>query len=316
MTRISELDLNLLPVLDRLLARQSVSAAAADLGLSQPATSRALIRLREALGDALLVRAGRGMVLTPRARELVEPVQQAMAAASRVFEPAPHFDPASATGELILALGEEAEAAFADTIALALRAFAPGVNLRLRALGMHTIEEARRGAVDLALSPDLAALPGSAGRADLSAFVHRQLYRRRWVVVAAAGRRRSVELDDYLAADHVIVSFSAGGHGFVDDLLAERGLRRRVAVSVTSFPSAARLVASSSLLSLLPEELLHISPGLDGFPPPLPIPDLPMELIWHPRHTTDARHRALRERVAQAIQARVSSWAPPAPPAG
>lgn len=306
---LRDLDLNLLIVLERLLARGSVSAAAADLGLSQPAASRALQRLREALGDPVLVRVGRGMVPTDRARELVGPVQEALAAVGRVFAPPLAFDPATAGGALVIGLGDEVEAAFADAIAQALWARAPGIDLRLRSLGLHSVDEGRRGWIDLAITPDLGPLPPGSDQVDLSEFVQRPLYTRRFVVAAAAGRHAAVDLERYLSASHAIVSFQAGGRGFVDELLAARGHRRRVAASVTSFRAAARLVAATDLLAVVPEEVMRTTPGLDAFPPPFPVPDLPMLLIWHPRRTADGRHRFLREVVRQAVVSRVASWA-------
>ena len=305
---LRELDLNLLVVLERLLARGSVSAAAADLGLSQPAASRALQRLRQALGDPLLVRVGRGMVLTDRARELLAPVEEALAAARKVFAPPVAFDPATATGDLVIGVGDEVEAAFSDAIARALWERAPGIDLRLRSLGTHSVDEGRRGLIDLAISPDLGPLPPGSDQVDLSEFVQRPLYTRRFVVAAAAGRLSALDLDLYLAASHALVSFQAGGRGFVDELLAAAGHRRRVAASVTSFRAAARLVAATDLLAVVPEEVVRTTSGLDAFPPPFHVPDLPMLLIWHPRRTADGRHRALRELVRRAIIDRVATW--------
>lgn len=305
---LHDLDLNLIRVLERLLARGSVSAAADDLGLSQPATSRALQRLRVAIGDPLLVRVGRGMVPTDRARELAGPVEEALNAVGRVFAPAASFDPATATGELVLGLGDEVEAAFGDTLARALWAEVPGIALRLRSLGEHSVDEGRRGLIDLAITPDLGPLPPGSDRVDLSEFVQRPLYTRRFVVAAAAGRFQDLDLERYLACSHAIVSFHAGARGFVDELLAALGHRRRVAASVTSFRSAARLVSGTDLLAVVPEEVVRTTPGLDAFAPPFAVPELPMLLIWHPRRTTDARHRYLRERVWRTVVERVASW--------
>ena len=309
--RLSALDLNLLVALDRLLATRSVSAAAREVGLSQPAMSRTLGRLREALGDPLLVRVGREMVPTERARELVEPVQSALAAVRRVFTPPEAFDPATATGDLVLALGDEAQHAFADAIVAALRAEAPGIDFRAAALTERTVEDGRRGRIHLALGPDLSALPASAGAVDLSDFVVRPLYRRRFVMISAPGRIQGpLDLEQYLAAGHVIVSFEAGGRGFVDDLLAERGLSRRVVASVTTFPSVARLVAATDLVATVPEEVAtSAGVALDVHDSPIPLPELPMMLIWDPRHTAAPRHRFLRELVARAVLDRVASWA-------
>lgn len=314
MTRIDlrSLDLNLLVVLERVLARESVGAAAVDLGLSQPAVSRSLQRLRDALGDPLLVRVGHDMVPTERAKALAEPVGLALEAARRVFEPPDAFEPARAGGTLVIAMGDEAQVALGDAIFAAVWAECPGVDLRVCALSAQSVGQGRRGEIDLAIAPDLRALPAIAGAPNTSEYVHRSLYQRRFVVAEAAGRACGpMDLERWLAASHVIMSFEAGGRGFVDELLEARGLRRRVAASVTSFVAAARLVAASGLVCVMPEEVAYaVGSGLVAHPVPIPLPPLPMELLWHPRLASDPRHRFLRERVAGAVVARSAAWGP------
>ncbi len=305
---IAGLDLNLLVALDRLLTHRSVTRAAADLGLSQPATSRALGRLREVLGDELLVRVGREMLPTPRARALEGPAAAAVAAARAVFQPPSAFDPASAEGALVMALGDEALLAFGDAILAALRAAAPGVDLRVRALSAVTATEARQARIALALAPDLTALSPTAGAPDLSDFVFQPLYARRFVLATAADGG-PLDLDGLCAATHAIVSFEAGGWGFVDDLLEAMGRRRRVAVSVPSFAAAARMVATAGVVATLPAELVALDPALRAWPHPLDLPRVPVGLVWHPRDTRDARHRFLRELVRDAVLSRVGAWA-------
>ena len=265
------LDLNLLLVLERLLARRSVTLAAADLGLSQPATSRALQRLRDALGDPLLVRAGREMILTDRAQALAGPAVAALEAAGQVFAPAPAFDPLTATGPVVLGLGDDTQAAFLRTLYRRFRAESPGLDLRVRAVSEATVDEGRRGLLDLVLAPDLSALPAAAGAVRLDEFVTRPLYTRRFAVIADRTRwPEPPSLAAYLRAEHVIVSFEAGGRGFVDDLLEQQGARRRV--------------------------------------------PMPMLLIWHPRQTTQPRHRFLRALFTQVVQEAVAGLSPPLPP--
>lgn len=312
---LGDLDLNLMVALECLLRRRSVTAAARDLGLSQPATSRTLQRLRDALGDPLLVRVGRDLVPTDRALALEQPVADALRAARRVFAPPTAFDPATATGELHIALGDEAQVALADAIVAALRTATPGIDVRIRPLTVATVDEGRRGVIDLAIAPDLSALPALAGAPDLSDFVVQPLYRRRFVVASARKRPRlDLDLDAYVAASHVIVSFEGGGRGFVDDILATLGRSRRVAVSLTSFLSAASLIAATDLIGTMPEEVVHLHrETLVACTPPLPLPDVPILAVWHPRRTADPRHRFLREVVKGAIRQRASEWLPGTP---
>jgi DNA-binding transcriptional LysR family regulator len=308
---LTALDLNLLVALDALLRLGSVTDAARELHLSQPAMSRTLQRLRDVLHDPLFVRVGRGVVPTERARALTVAVSDALDAARRVFAPPPTFDPATARGEFVLGLGDEAQVAFADAILAAVWAAAPGIDIRIRRLTEASLDEGRRGTIDLAIGPDLAALPATAGAVDYSDFVAKRLYTRRFVIASRAPG--PFDLDTFCAARHVIVSFEGGGRGFVDDLLAMIGRSRRVAASVTSFPSAASLIVSSDLLGALPEEVAYTcAPGLHVSAPPFDVPELPMLLLWHPRQNADPRHQFLRERVAASVVARVAGWQMPA----
>lgn len=306
---LAALDLNLLVVLDRMLDRRSVTAAARDLGLSQPAVSRAVQRLRDTLDDPLFVRVGREMVPTDRAQALSEPVKSALAAMERVFQPPGPFDPATADGAVVISIGDEAQLAFADAIAATLWETAPGLDVRFRALSADTVIQGQRGEIDLALSPDLNALPIADG-VDVSAYVPAKVYTRRFALVVPEGRADEAwDLDHYCDARHVIVSFEGGGVGFVDGMLASMDRSRRVAASVTSFEAAARLVGATELVATIPLEVLHTVPApVVGLPHPLPLPPLDMNLLWHPRVTSDARHRFVRERVKEAIQGRVESW--------
>lgn len=298
------LDLNLLIALDRLLGTGSVTASAAALGVTQPAMSRTLQRLRDALGDPIFVRDGRNLVPTERAKALAEPVSSALRAAARVFERPEAFDPLTARGELRIALGDEAQTAFAEAILTALWGAAPGVDVRIQRLTRDSVHAGRRGDIALALAPDLSALPSDARAVDTSDFVAKRLYERRFVVVSSQQRpRRRLDLRAFAAADHLVVGPDADGRGFVDDYLAKLGLRRRVAATVTSFHTAAHVVARTHLVCTLPEEVARSADvALVIAKPPLALPLLPMQLLWHPRFTTDPRHRFMRELVGAAVK--------------
>ncbi len=304
---LAALDLNLLVAFERLLALGSVTEAAHALGVSQPAMSRTLGRLREALSDPLFVRDGRSLVPTPRALALEERVSVAVQAASAVFAVEAPFEPARARGAIVLAFGDETQHAFADAILAEIWREAPGLDVRLRHLSHDTVGEGRRGEVDLALVPDLSVLPRIAGRVDLSEFVQKHLYDRRFVCVSSPKHaRRRFSLESFARATHVVAGPDASGRGFVDEYLSEHGLSRRVAAAVASFASAAQIVSRTELVATLPDDVVSTC-GIDLVvaEPPLPLPVLPMMLVWHPRLTTDARHRFVRERVARAIRQRV-----------
>lgn len=305
---VASLDLNLLVAFERLLALRSVTGAALALGVTQPAMSRTLGRLRAVFSDPLFVRDGRALVPTPRALALMGKVEAAVQAAREAFTSEPPFEAARAQGVVTLALGDETQNAFADAILSAIWSEAPGLDLRLRQLSYATVGQARRGEVDLALAPELSVLPKTAGRADISEFVHKHVYDRRFVCVSSPKHpRRKFTLKSYAAATHVVAGPDASGRGFVDDYLLERGLTRRVAAAVASFASAAQIVAKTELVSVLPHDVVATC-GVDLVvaDPPLPLPALPMLLLWYPRNTTDPRHRFIREHVARAIKARIA----------
>jgi DNA-binding transcriptional LysR family regulator len=305
---LSALDLNLLVALDRLLRAGSVTAAAAELGITQPAMSRTLGRLRDALGDPLFVRDGRSVVPTARARELAGPVEEALDAVRRVFERPEPFDAATASGEVRIGLGDETQASFADAILALLWKRAPGIDVRIRPLSVASVGEARRGDIELALAPDLSALPRGQTGPDLSEFVFRKLYERRFVVVSSPRHpRRRFTLASYAACNHLVAGPDATGRGFVDDYLEAAGHRRRVAAAVSSFRTAARVVARTDLVATLPDDVVRtVGVKLVSATPPVDLPVLPMGLLWHPRHTTDPRHRFIRETVAEAIRGRMA----------
>ncbi len=303
-----DVDLNLLIVLDRLLARQSVSEAAEDLGLSASATSRALQRLRDALGDPLLQRAGNRLVPTTLARELIGPAGRAVEAAREVFERERAFDPTHVSGEFVLALTPELQRVLLPPIVSHLHATVPRVDLRVRELTMRSADEGRRDLIHLAIGPDLSVLPNVPELPDATEFVHRDIYRRRFVVVGQASRWPAPpDLAQYVAAHHVIVSADGSGRGFMDDLLAKQGMQRRVACTATTFSAVLDLVRVTPMLALVPSEIVpELGKGLLAHPPPLDVPSMDMRMMWHPRHTTQQRHRALRMLVAEAVASCVS----------
>ncbi len=289
-------NLSLLPALAALLETESVSLAAHQLRITQPAMSRTLQRLRDATGDELLVKVGRGMRRTTRGDVLWPRAQAALSQAASVLAPPLAFSPATATGAVTLSMGDDLQAIAGGAILLRLRERAPGLDVRLRSLTFKTVDEARRGEVDVALVPNIAGYVP-----DLSDFVLKPLYERRFVTVAS--RRRRLDLDAFCAADHVLVSPGGTDEGFVDDQLKAIGRKRRVAMTVQSFGAAVQvLLASDSLISTLPHDLVRVlGPSLRQTPCPVATPRFPICLCWHARVSTDARHRFVRDVVTAAI---------------
>lgn len=297
---LARVDLNLLVALDRLLTHLSVTRAAASLGVGQPALSKTLEKLRDLFEDDLMIRSGHTMVRTPRANELHPKVRAALEAVDEALRPAAPFDPKTARGVVPLALGDDAQSALLVPLALALRREAPGLDLRVRGLNYDLPDLIERGTVHLAVVPDLQRLPGMPVP-DLSRFVVKPLYRERFVVASRQPRRFS--LKSFTAADHVLVApTSTTELGFVDKLLADQGLSRRVALTVTTFHQAIEVVAQSDLIATLPARAVRMSlRKIHAARPPLRLPELDALMVWHPRSTTDARHRFARDLIKRVV---------------
>lgn len=284
-------DLNLLRALDHLLMVRSVTAAARAMSVGQPAMSKMLQRLREELGDPILVRAGREMVPTERAVALAVVVREAMDAARRAISPAHAFIPAEAVGRIRLAMADDAQAVLLTPLVERMQRLSPGLSLRVRRLDASTGADLARGDVHLVVLPDLSRLPG-ARMPNLSDFVVRPLYEDEFVVVASRGRRRRPRwtMASYAQAEHVLVTLTPGAEsGFVDTILQQQGLKRRIAVTVPSFFDAAHIASTTPLVATLPARLArHVRWPLDVQAPPCALAQLAMLMVWHPAHTTPA----------------------------
>ncbi|MFO0448734.1 MAG: LysR family transcriptional regulator [Pseudomonadota bacterium] len=304
-------DLHLLMSLDALLQEGNVTRAAKRLGRSTPATSRALDRIRQRLGDPLLVRAGRSLVLTPRAEQLKPEVARLVAEARRVLAAAAGFAPATlartftvhATDHVLLLLG--------PTIDRLLRAEAPGVTLRFLPSVAEDWLPLREGAADLSIClfghfPD--------------EFLTKQLFADGFVCAVREGHPRvgaTLTLDEYLALDHLVVA-PLGKPSFVDAMLAERGLRRRIRCTVPYFLAGLLLAAAGDDVLTVSARAAHaLAPrlGLRLLPPPLPLPDYTLNLLWHPRVDNDPAHRWLRELLVRAAAAALPEAGDEAAPA-
>lgn len=291
-------DLNLLIALDALLSECSVARAAARLQLSASATSRVLARLRETTGDPLLVRAGRGLVPTPRALELRDEAARLVRDAATLLRPAAPPDLARIDRAFTFRTRE----GFVETFGLALLGRiaqeAPGVRLHFVARTDKDGTALRDAVVDL----ETGVADGTAGP-ELRA---QALFRDRFVAVVRADHalanvpRATPAL--YAAGDHVRVARRPTGHEAVDQALAVLGLERRVITTVASFPAALSLVRDGGLIATVPERSTgRLRDGLVTIPLPLPVPDITISLLWHPRMDADPVHRWLRGVVREVV---------------
>lgn len=293
MMNVSDLDLNLLRVLDAVLRERSVTAAAVRLGLTQPAVSNALARLRAAFGDALFVRTPGGMAPTPFARELDDPVREALALIESALARGGGFDPASSKRAFRFYMSDLGEISFLPPLVERVRRLAPGIYLEALGLPLEAIDEAlASGALDLAVG----FLPGLAAPVR-----RRRLFRDPYVCLMRSdhpriGARLTRKL--FLEASHALVSSPGSGHHVIEEALQRHGVTRRIALRVPHFTVVPMVLARTDLLLTLPSQVARAYEADGRFkslPVPLPIPPAEVAVHWHERFERDAGNRWLRE---------------------
>ena len=283
-------DLNMLFTLDALLAEGSVARAARRLHLSPSAMSRALARLREATGDPLLVRAGRGLVASPRALELRDAISQLVHDAEAALRPVGKLDLGQLERTFTLRASEGFVENFGTRLLSRLSGEAPGVGLHF----LHKLDkdsgplrdgsvDLETGVVDKAIGPEV--------RAQV-------LFRDRYVGVVRTGHPLSegdITPARFAAARHVHVSRRDGDKGPIDDALAGMGLKRHITTIVGGFSAALALVRASDLVACVHERHTGVLyTGMHSFTLPLPIASFTVPMLWHPRLDGDPAHRWLR----------------------
>lgn len=288
-------DLNLLMTLDVLLAEGSVARAARRLRLSPSAMSRALSRLRETTGDPLLVRAGRGLVPTPRALELKEPVSRLVQEAAAVLRPQAAVDLASLSRTFALRTSDGFVENFGARLIARVAAEAPGVRLNFAQKADKDSAPLRDGAVDLETG---------VVEASLGPEVRTQaLFRDRLVAVVRQGHPvdlNGAARDWYAGAEHVVVSRSGAADGAVDLPYLPAGLQRRIGSVVSGFAAALALARASDLVATVPDRhTASLREGMVSLSLPMPTTEFTVSMLWHPRMDADPAHRWLRSCVRE-----------------
>lgn len=283
-------DLNLLITLDVLLAEGSVARAAKRLRLSPSAMSRALARLRDTMGDPLLVRAGRGLVPTPRALELRERVAQLVQDAEAVLRPAAQIDLKQLLRTFTLRSSEGFVENFGPALIARIAQEAPGVRLCFMQKPDKDSTPLRDGTVDLET--------GVVGQ-DASPELRTQaLFRDRFIGVVRLGHPLSqgeVTPARYAAGGHIYVSRRGLDKGPIDEALKSLGLAREVVTIVAGFSTALALARATELIVSVPERhTASLRAGMHSFPLPLTLPTFTVAMLWHPRMDADPAHRWLR----------------------
>lgn len=275
---LAAVDLNLLPALEALLKRRNVSQAAQDVGLSQPAMSRALARLREVLGDVLLVRApGGGYVLTARAEALSIKLPAMLDDMKAVFRE-PVFDPAKVERTIRIAGLDTHTILLAPALMKRLAVEAPGITIRIEGYGPDLVQRMETGRLDLAFATSTTPLPpGSRSESyarDRLALVMRKghpMARQKWTI------------EDYGRVGHAGISILGDAGSDLDALLAKVGVQRRIALVTPHFMAALAAVSGTDMVTTVSR--VFASRFADHFDlilkdPPLPMLELDLTLVW------------------------------------
>ncbi len=305
------LDLNLLRVFDEVMAERSLTKAAHNLALTQPAVSNALRRLRETVGDDLMRRStvkgqGQGLEPTPRALALWPHVREALAQLQMSLSP-DRFRPATADNTFVLAMADATAAEIVPGLLAITEAEAPGVSLRVVPLstrdprGLLEREEA-----DLALGyfpVVLADITAKLQAGSTANFDHARLYDGEYVCVMRRRHplaKKKLNLDAFCAARHLLVSFSGRPYGFTDEALASLGRKRRIVLTVNQFFTAGRVTLQSDVLTVLPRHFVRVADSAGELVIkrlPFDVPVVHVDALWHRSTHQSSAHQWLRSAV-------------------
>jgi DNA-binding transcriptional LysR family regulator len=295
---IRKVDLNLLVVFDMLLRLQSVTKAAEALGMSQPAMSLALNKLRTAFGDPLFVRGSRGLSPTPRAAQLAVPVQHVLDQIKNDVLRQPSFDPATTGRTFTFNMADVGELVFLPRLRAHLQAVAPGANIRTVSSPPGQLADAlQSGEVDLAIGY----FPGLQG----AVIYQQRLFRHSFVCIVRKDHpvfRRQITKKRFLEAQHVVVDQEGKSHELFEETLAAQGLTRRVALSIPHFLAIPLVVAESDLIVTVPYAIgasFAKMANLKMLRPPIQVGQPEVKQHWHARFHHDQVNRWIRGVVAE-----------------
>jgi DNA-binding transcriptional LysR family regulator len=311
------LDLNLLRVFDEVMAERSLTRAAQNLAMTQPAVSNAIKRLRDALGDDLVSRAGYGVEPTPKGLLIWPAVRQALGELRSTIAPEP-FNPATTKQSFTLAMADATAALLMPHLVRELEQ--TGANITLRTYPLTTRDPRRlleERSFDAAIGYFPAAIAAISAFQSHSSqddfanhFSYSHLYSGEYVCVLRRQhphlkklKTKAISLDDYCNAHHLLVSFSGRPFGLIDEALAAINRKRLVVLTVNQFFTAGRVVANSDLLTVLPRHFLSstgIEHELVALPLPFEVAPVHVDMVWHARDDKSNAHQWLREAVGRA----------------
>ncbi len=294
---LSDIDLNLLVLFQQLMVERRVSKVADNMGLTQPAVSNALAKMRRIFGDDLFLRTSSGMVPTPFAEQLGEPIGYALGMIRSGLNQRTQFDPASVKRIVSIGMTDIGEIVFLPALIERLGREAPGVTLNtVRNTAVNLRDDMESGKVDLAIGllPQLKA-----------GFFQRRLFRQRYVCLFKRGHaldRARVTLAGYKAAEHLVIVSAGTGHGKVDELIHKAGIERVVRLTVPHFVSVGHILQRSALVATVPERLAQTLTepfGLVLRTHPVKLPDASINVFWHAKVHREPFNQWLRREVFQ-----------------
>jgi DNA-binding transcriptional LysR family regulator len=292
---LAQLDLNLLLTLHALLKERSVTCAGETLGLSQSATSHALNRLRKLFNDPLLVRTSQGMMPTPHAENLIEPLQQILSEIEQLIQK-PTFDSKTAQGTVQIAATDYATVIILPAVLKRIAEEAPHLNIECHHWQENTLEQLRTGSIDLAL--------GGQDPPDSSEFNFQKLFVEDFVSIVRAGHpitQSDLTIETFLAWSHALITVTNSRMGYMDTLLEELDMKRRILLRLPHFLSAPLIVARTDLILTLPRRLAIFFAefaNLSVLDPPIELGSFNYIQVWHKRRQHEPVHTWLRELIA------------------
>jgi DNA-binding transcriptional LysR family regulator len=296
---LAGVDLNLLTAFDALLVERNVTRAARRTGISQPAMSHALARLRVLLDDPILVRTAKGMVATARAEALEMPIRRALRDIEDAIRRGPVFDPKTAQRSFAIATGDYGQLVVLPPLLARLAKEAPGIDLRVHAMPDDVVRPLEDSTFDVAVVSIPRDLPGG--------IVRQKLFDEKFVVVLRTGHkalRRELDLETFVALPHALIAPSGRPTGLVDEVLEKKGLRRRIALTVPHFLVAPLVVASSDLVITLPERVARAFVAMASLQirkPPFAMAGFTTYQVWHERRRHDPAHAWLRKTISECV---------------
>lgn len=294
---LAGVDLNLLVVFDALMSEQHLTRAAEKIGLSQPATSNALARLRKLFNDDLFIKTSKGMTPTPRAVELADPIRQALLQIQSTITTEPQFIPETSERIFRLGMDDYTELVFLPSLLQKIEQLAPKVKIQvwwtnwMRSPKLLDVDE-----IDVAVGYCPQWQP----------WHQRQLlYEESFICVASSKRlqtRKAITLEEYVVASHLLVSPKEDIAGMVDKILREQNLTRHVAISVPNFLIVPYILVNTGLIATLPTQLAKtfVEGGpLQASPLPFQMPGFSVDMLWHSKNDLEPGHQWLRNLIIQ-----------------